>query len=382
MLREARIAMFQDVYEKWCRGEITQARAASLMEVSTRTFRRYVVRYREGGLRALEHGWRSGGSPRRAPAEEVAALAALYAERYPGWNVQHFYEQYRSEHGGERSYTWVKQCLQTATMVEKGRCVGPCREHPLGQRAEGRTVHLVCWKYEWVPGRTWFLIATIDDATRRVYSALFVEEKGLWSSFRVVREMVATRGLADALYMDRESGYWNTPEAGGKLDEGSRKQFVRAMKELGIKMIWSHLPRASARSERLLGTLQAHVPRELAREAVTNIAGANGFLRSYRPKFNALFATEARDAAEAFVPLASQYLAKLGDILCLKGTRRVSFGNSVSYQGKELQIPRQRHRHYRARAEVGVHEYEDGSLSVLHGSLALGRYDRNGRLVE
>ena len=380
MLREVTMAMFLDLHEKWYRGQVTQAQAASLLGVSTRTFRRYVVRYREAGLRGLDDGRRADHL--QAPAEEVAALEALYRERYRDWNVKHFYEQYRGEHNGDRSYTWVKNCLQAASIVEKGWCTGPHREHPQRQPREGTMVHLVGWKHEWVPGRTWVVNATIDDATSRLYWGLFAEENGLWPSFRVVREMVATKGLADALYMDRESGYWNTPEARGRLDEGSRKQFVRAMKELGIKMIWSHLPSASARSERLLGTLQAHVPRELAREAITDIAGANEFLRSYRPKFNALFATEARDAADAFVPPESWYVAKLGDVFCLKRTQRVSSGNSVSYQGKELQIPRQRHRHYRARAEVRVHEYENGSLSVFHGSLALGRYDRNGRLVE
>ena len=43
----------------------------------------------------------------------------LYRERYPGWNVKHFHSFYRREHGGERSYTWVKNALQRAGLVAK-----------------------------------------------------------------------------------------------------------------------------------------------------------------------------------------------------------------------------------------------------------------------
>ena len=68
--------------------QITQAHAAGLLGVSERTFRRYVVRYRELGLKGLE-------DPRRAPAEEIDALVGLYAERYLGWSVRTFFREYQ-----------------------------------------------------------------------------------------------------------------------------------------------------------------------------------------------------------------------------------------------------------------------------------------------
>ena len=113
MLRERRMARFEEIYERWRRKRVTQAWAASVLGVTDRTFRRWVVRYEAGGLAALKDKRVAGPSPRRASPEEVAALEALYRDGCAGWNVLHFYhEVYAGEQGGARSYTWVKSRLQ------------------------------------------------------------------------------------------------------------------------------------------------------------------------------------------------------------------------------------------------------------------------------
>jgi hypothetical protein len=40
-----------------------------------------------------------------------------------------------------------------------------------------------------------------------------------------VREVIEARGLFSALYTDRGSHYWTTPEAGGKVDKVNLTQF-------------------------------------------------------------------------------------------------------------------------------------------------------------
>ncbi len=72
--------------------------AAALLEISERTFRRYVVRYREDGEAGLMDKRLDKASPRRASEEEVSGVVALYKENYPLRNVRHFYEAYREAH--------------------------------------------------------------------------------------------------------------------------------------------------------------------------------------------------------------------------------------------------------------------------------------------
>ncbi len=383
MLREIRMARFEEIYDRWRRKRVTQAWAASVPGVTDRTFRRWVARYEAGGLAALKDKRVAGPSPRRASPEEAAALEALYRDGCAGWNVLHFYhEVYAGEHGGARSYTWVKSRLQEAGLVRKGRRKGAHRLRRERNPAEGMMLHQDASTHEWAPGQGWDLVVTMDDATSGVYSGFFVEEEGTWSSLRGVAETVKVQGLFDSLYTDRGSHYWHTPEAGGKVDKDKPTQFGRAMGELGIEMIAAYSPQARGRSERLFGTLQGRLPQELARAGITDMDEANEFLKDFWPRFNAAFAVEAREAKRAFTRLLPRMKAKLPDILCLKETRTVGNDNCVTYKGKTLQIPPQPHRYTYVRAKVKVHEYEDGGMAVFHGIRRLGRYDANGRLLD
>ena len=59
----------------------------------------------------------------------------------------------------------------------------------------------------------------MDDATNEHYSMFFCEEEGTQSSFKGMREVIEAHGLCCSLYTDRGSHYWQTPEAGGKVDK-------------------------------------------------------------------------------------------------------------------------------------------------------------------
>ncbi len=256
LLRAVRTLRFEEVYGAWVGGGTTQAWAAAVLGVSERTFRRYAARYEAEGPEGLRDGRVAGGSHRRAPAAEVAALEALYRQGYEGWSARHFHERYVEDHGGRRSYTWVKNRLRAAGLVKRGRRRGRNRLRRPRKPLEGLMVHRDGSTHEWVPGRAWDLIVTSDDATGRVYSGFCVEEEGTWSSFRGVRETVEAKGVFASLYTDRGSHYRHTPKAGGKVDKGKPTQFGRAMGELGIEMIPWYSPRARGRCERLFRTLQ------------------------------------------------------------------------------------------------------------------------------
>src|SRR5699024_6094152 len=111
-LQETKRMRFEHAYNNWQTGRLTQEQAAELLGVCARSFRRYVDRYEDEGLDGLIDKRLGQVSHLRAPVDEVLALEALYKERYDGWSVQHFYERCQAKHGGQRSYTWVKNCLQ------------------------------------------------------------------------------------------------------------------------------------------------------------------------------------------------------------------------------------------------------------------------------
>ena len=112
MVREVRVATFERVHGLWRRRRITQVAAARVLGVTDPTFRRWAARYEAEGAGGLRDR-RVGRSARRAPPQEVAALEVLYRAGHGGWNVRHFCDEvYVGDHGGARSYTWLKGRLQ------------------------------------------------------------------------------------------------------------------------------------------------------------------------------------------------------------------------------------------------------------------------------
>ena len=128
MLPEIRKMRFEEVYTGWNESRLTQEEAARILGVCDRTFRRYIDRYEYLGMDGLSDKRLSQASFRRAPVDEVIAVAARYKSHYRGWSVKHFYSKYQKD-GGQRSYSWVKNALQSRGLVPKVSKRGVHRKH-------------------------------------------------------------------------------------------------------------------------------------------------------------------------------------------------------------------------------------------------------------
>src|SRR5213594_3154399 len=118
-------------------------------------------------------------SPRCAPVAEVQRVLRLYAERYHGFNVRHFHQIARREHGVTLSYSFVKKALQAAHLVSKRRARGRHRRRREPRPCFGELVHLDGSRHAWlalVPDALQTLIAVVDDATKHLLYAQLVEE--------------------------------------------------------------------------------------------------------------------------------------------------------------------------------------------------------------
>jgi len=371
---------FNEAYEGYQCKRLTQSEAATLLGVSDRSLRRYVQRYEDSGLNGLLDRRLNEPSHRRAPVDEVIALQELYASRYRDWNVRHFHRWYQYEHNGSRSYSWVKNTLQNAGLVGKAKTRGPHRIKRLASALPGMMIHQDGSTHQWIEGKYWDLIVTMDDATNEHYSMRFVGEEGTHSSLQGVKDVLQAKGLFCSFYSDRASHYWHTPEAGGKSDKRNPTQFGVAMKRLGIDMIAAYSPEARGRSERAFGTHQGRLPNELALKGITDIQTANEYLQKhYMPAFNEEFSHAAREQGNAFVPLAG---VELDDYLCEQYERVVGQDNCVQFENLQLQIPQDQHRYHYVKARVKVLRHLDHTISVYHGPRRLGRYTNTGILIE
>ena len=318
----------QEVLLRAMAKKITWWQAAEILGISDRHMRRWRERYEEHGYDGLFDRRRGRPSPKRVPLETVEKVLGLYREKYFDFNVRHFHEKLMAEHGIELSYTCVKQALQGAGLVARGRKRGVHRKRRPRRPLPGMLLHIDGSRHQWFQDERWYdLIVILDDATSEIYYAQLVEEEGTVAVMAGLREVIESRGLFCALYSDRGSHFWLTPQAGKKVDYGRLTQVGRALRELGVQMIPAYSPQARGRSERSFGTWQGRLPQELRVRGISRLEAANQFLREhYIAEFNGKFQVPAQQRGSAFLAARGKEL----DLILSNAACRVAVTSALA----------------------------------------------------
>lgn len=373
---------FIDAYGQYGKNKLTCQEAADILGISLSTFYRKRQRYEEEDFNGVFDRRVGKTSVHRASDKEVEFVTKIFAERYRGFSVQHFYEFAKREHGIRRGYTWTKNKLAEKGLITKSSRGGKHRLRRERKPMAGMMLHQDGSKHQWIPALDYDLdlIVTMDDATSTITSCFLVVEEGTFSSFQGIYETIKRYGIFCSLYTDRGSHYFYTPEAKGKVDKSQLTQVGRALKQLRIRHIPAYSPEARGRSERMFGTLQNRLPKELALHNITTIEEANKYIQeTYLSRHNEQFSVKPACEESAFTKWGS--VEALEDILCLQEDRTVQLDNTVRYNGLILQIPKNEYRHHYMKAEVSAHEYYDHNLAIFYGPMCIGRYDRFGQLM-
>jgi transposase len=378
-----RVMTVQEVMLKALSGELHWFQAAEILGWSPRTLRRWRDRFETHGHSGLLDRRLLRPSKRRVSPAQLELVLRLYRERYAGFNVRHFHQIARREHGLTVSYSFAKQTLQAAGLVKRHRARGRHRRRREPRACFGEMLHLDGSVHPWfalAPDARPCLILVSDDATKRVLTgALFASETAdaVMQSLAVV---LRTEGLPMALYTDRASWAFYTPTAKGPVDKTRVTQVGRALARLGIEHIPAYSPQARGRSERLNRTFQDRLVNELRVAGIATLPAANQYLlETFIPRHNATFARAARDPASAFVPLGP---IDLDTILCHEAERIVARDNTVTFGREVLQIALQPGRRSCSGLHVTVRRHLDRTFTVTRGPQCLGRYDAVGRPLD
>lgn len=380
-LQDHRMRKFKDVLRRVEARALSGAEAGELLGLSERQFRRYRRRYEESGEDGLLDRRLGKGSPRAVPAEEVVWMLELYRREYNGWRVAHFHDALKERHNFQWGYTWTKTQLHAAGLVPKAKHRGRHRRKRERKPCIGMMLHQDASMHAWLEGEPALdLVVTLDDADSTIYSAFLVPQEGTASTFKALSDVFAMKGLPQSLYTDRGSHYFTTPRAGGKVDKGNPTQVGRALASLGVDHIAAYSPEARGRSERMFGTLQNRLVKELAQAGIRDREAANRFIaQDYLPRHNKRFAKEPALPESGFVTVIDK--AMLTETLCLHEERTVARDNTVTVGKLTLQLPSGVGRPHHVKAKVCVHIYPDETRAVFRGPTLIARYDQHGQLT-
>ena len=181
MAATVRAMKIQEVILKAVSKEILWIDAADIIGVSYRTMKRWKQRYQDHGYDGIFDRRAQRPSPKRVPLNELETILGLYRDKYVGFNVTHFHEHLREDHGIRRGYTFVKTALQTAGLVAKIKVRGKHRKRRPRKPLVGMMLHLDGSPHPWIPAlpdRFFDLIVLMDDADNKIYDMELFDEEG------------------------------------------------------------------------------------------------------------------------------------------------------------------------------------------------------------
>jgi transposase len=361
-----RMMKFQEVILKAMAGKLKWWEAAEILGITDRQLRRIRERYAEHGYDGLYDYRKRQPSPKRVSVELLQRVLILYQEQYSDFNVRHFHEKLRNEHGIPLSYTWVKLALQSAGLVSRHARRGTHRRRRPRRPIPGMLLHIDGSKHQWLGDERWYdLVAILDDATSEIYYAQLVAEESTATVMAALRAVIQRKGLFCALYSDRGSHFFVTPKAGEKVDASRLTQVGRALQELGIQMIPAYSPQARGRIERSYRTWQGRLPQELRVRGMRTPEAANAFLcEQYIAEFNHRFAVAAEQKGSAFVTCRRK---DLDWVFSIQQERTVNRDNTVVVDNRVLQIEKTRWRNTLAGCTVLIHQHLDGRMTIRYG---------------
>jgi transposase len=359
-----RLQVIRHVIEK----TLTQVRAAALLGLTDRQVRRLVRRVQREGDGALAHRRRGQPSNRRLAAALKARVLRLYAHRYGDFGPTLAAEKLAEQHGITVSKETVRSWLREQGIDHFRRRPRPHRAWRARKARVGELVQLDGSHHKWLEGRgpQCVLMAYIDDASSRVW-ARFYPYEGTWPALDSLLRYVQCYGVPLALYADRHSTYKSPsePTVAEQLEgRGPQSQFERSVQELGSQVIHAQSPQAKGRIERLFGTLQDRLIKEMRLAGIRTMAAANDFLDGYLPRYNQRFAVPPAQPGDLHRPVTTG--ESLHRRLCLKTTRVLRRDWTVVHHGQLYQV----HDPLRA-THVVVEERVDGTIRITHQGRAL-----------
>ena len=372
-MKEERIALSQRERERLKvlheveRKHLRQQEAAERLHLSTRQVRRLMRRVKGEGDRGLIHRLRGRPSNRKTPAAVRQRILVRVRERYADFGPT-LAREHLARQGLRVSRETLRQWLIQAGLWKPRRqrveAVHVWRER---RASFGELVMMDSSEFRWLEerGPKLQLIAMIDDATSRFWGR-FVEHDSTEENLRTLEEWLRRHGRPLALYTDKDSVFVvNQPP---RLDEQlagepARSQFGRAVQELRIEWIAAHSPQAKGRIERLFGTLQDRLVKEMRLAGVSTIEQANRFLQErFVPFWEQRFTVAPRQSRDAHRPLRREH--RLEQILSVREPRAVANDYTVRWAGQRWAIPRAEVRPGLRGARVHVERRLDGSVWV------------------
>jgi hypothetical protein len=362
------------VFEGLNNREIKHKEAAMILGLTTRQTKRKLKAFRRLGPKGLIH--LSRGKPSNNQLDPRIKQRAIYLieNKYPD-----FAPTFASEKLEEIHKLSINRETLRLAMIECGLWQVHQRKPTHRQWRErkdcfGELIQLDGSDHDWFEGRAprCTLLAFIDDATSQITHLDFAGETTI-GVMGATKRYVGKHGIPHELYADRGKVFkvnLNNEE------EDKVTQYRRAIEELGSGLTYARSPQAKGRVERLFGTLQDRLVKELRLRGISTIVEANEFIeKEYLSRHNEKYAVEPKSNTNLHRE-ATGY--NLDNILCLKETRIMTCDFTLRHNNQWYQLEKKQKTLVFPKNEITIKTHLDQTvhLSIRNTNLCFHKIDK------
>jgi len=362
------------VFERLKNREIKQKEAGVILNLSTRQIRKKLKTFRRLGPKGLIHGMRGRPSNNRFdPAVKQRAIF-LVENKYPDFQPTFASEKLEENHKLIVNHETLRLMMIEAGLWQVRKRKPTHREWRERKECFGELIQLDGSDHDWFEGRLpkCTLLAFIDDATSRITHLEFAGETTI-GVMGATKRYIEKHGIPHELYVDRGKVFkvnLNNEE------EDKITQYRRAVEELGSTLTYARSPQAKGRVERLFGTLQDRLVKELRLRNISTIKEANEFIENeYLPKHNEKYSVEPKSNTDLHKE-AKGY--DLDEILCIKEIRVLTSDFTLRYKNKWYQLEKKQKTLVFPKNDLTVKTHLDGrvTLSIRSTGLCFHEIDK------
>jgi hypothetical protein len=348
-------------------GDITNKEASTRLGLKIRQVQNLKRAVEEYGKEGIIHGSK-GKIPPNATSDTVAKKVTAFFEQKKHQDFGPTFAQEKLLDIGVTINPETLRLLMIKKKIWKPRPRrGPQIVHEWRDRKDcfGELVQFDGSYHDWFEnGGEECLLAAIDDATSRIVHAVFEDNEGVRAVFRFWKVYVEAYGRPVAIYLDKFSTY-KVNHKNAVDNKEFMTQFQRAMDELDVQVICANSPEAKGRIERLFGTLQDRMVKEMRLRDTKERDEANLYIyEKYIPDHNRRFGVPAKNPIDAHRPLTDELRAKLSSIFSIQSRRKVRNDYTIQFKNNWYQIEATSGTAIYKRDEVTIEERLDGTLHI------------------
>ncbi len=354
-----------DIIKSLIDGKINGTDASKQIGVSIRHVKRLKIKVDKCGAKGLIHKNRGQSGNRKLDPEIVKKAEKYLKEKYYDFGPTFATEKLDEIHKIKIGKETVRGIMTNLELWEPRQRRKSGKWHVWRARKEnyGEMQQFDGSYHVWFGDEENCLLLSVDDATGKITHAKFDINESTVAVFKFWLEYFLKNGLPLSIYLDKFSTYKiNHKNAVDNKDMIT--QFERAMSQIGVKPITAHSPEAKGRVERMNGTLQDRLVKELRLAGITTIEEANKFLQEYIPRFNAKFTVVPKRKKNLHKTISKQTKEKLPQIFSVQNQRKVHNDYTVMFKTNYFQLNRKQPTTVYKKDTVIVEEYLDGTTKL------------------